>query len=481
MTPVMCEHYEASGSTASADGGVPYRCMLDLETVRDGNGRVVGTASVFSYTADIPSRSAARPVLFAFNGGPGSSSVFLHFSGLGPLYAPVPDAPSAARSGSHQLRESTSSLLPVADVVFIDPVNTGFGRFLPGADPGDCYSVDGDARCFADLVLAWTARHGRWDSPKYLLGESYGTIRAPMLANTLLTKAALPVDGILLVSQATNVLDAWDRPGNAAGAIAGLPTKAVTGWFHGLASKDATSVDEVFDLAMDYAYGEFATALMKVNLLTDTELSAVARRLEQLTGLDADIYVRNRLWVTNRDFCAQLLAGSGRRLSRADARYTSPASNPALHENAFDPQDTRITPVYAAGARQHLHEQFDVPADHEYRLSDPGAAAWDYTGDAWVDAAPKVHTSPFVQFVYPARIAQYLKQVPQARLFVAAGHYDTMATTGMAEHLLRQYDLPLRQVTSRRYPAGHMMYTDALSRRQLVDDLRAFLVPPAAQ
>ncbi|WP_033293610.1 S10 family serine carboxypeptidase-like protein [Amycolatopsis jejuensis] len=468
----MEEHYEVRDSITADGRTLPYRFALDLMPVRDETGAVAGTASVFSYLADVPDPDSARPVVFAFNGGPGSSSVFLHLSGLGPKYAALPDDPATPISPPYALQDSQSSLLPIADLVFIDPVNTGFGRFSGEAAPGDCYSVDGDARYFADLVLAWTTRYGRWDSPKYLLGESYGTVRAPALAHVLLTDAAMPVDGILLVSQAANILDAWDRPGNVAGAVAALPTKAVTAWFHGLASKQAADVEEVFDLATEYAYGEFASALMKVNLLTEAELSAVAQRLEHLTGLAASTYVRNRLWVSNREFCGALFADSGKALSQSDARYALPAGNPALREGSFDAVDLRIKPAFAMGARQYLHDRFEIPAGHEYRLDDADAdEQWDFTSGS----AGK--PSPFSEYPYPAKISQYLKQVTNSRLFLATGHYDMMATTGMAEHLVRQYDLPLERVISRRYPAGHMMYVETVSRRRWVEDIRAFLAP----
>lgn len=468
--------YEADHDGVFNGRSLTYRFSLEAHSVSGEHGDELGTATTHSYIADLDdSERARRPVVFLFNGGPGGSSLPLHLSGLGPKRARTPEDLSAS-AASYQVEDSTWSLLDVADLVFMDPINTGYGAFTSHERTDKAYSVVGDAGYFAEMIRAWLRRTQRWDSPKYILGESYGTVRAPFVAEALMSGMdALPFAGIVLISQAVNIQETAERPGNITGTLAALTFKAATAHYHGHDAGTYTSVDQVCDAALEFGYDHLAAALMKGNRIGSREMSDVAGRLEGLTGIPADEYIRRRLWVPKAEFCTRLLAADRQVVGRSDSRYVSPAHDPAAGEAGIDPS-SRAMPSFAAGGARYFSEALGVPSDLEYRVVDTRASAdWDWTDPASRGYLVTGKPSPFTLYPYAVHLARYLKLVPDSRLFVGTGHYDSMTTVGAAEHLLRQYEIPLERVCTGRYPGGHMMYTDRAVSVQLASDLRTFI------
>ncbi|MFF3372147.1 hypothetical protein ACFYXF_04225 [Streptomyces sp. NPDC002680] len=470
-------HYETERTGKFRDREVAYTVSLDLLPANGASGEQLGTASVFSYVAREEAGAAAqRPVVFLFNGGPGTSSVFLHFSGIGPLRAGFSDDLDAGNLPPYVLEESPSSVLATADLVFIDPVNSGLGRVLPGVDGEELFSVEGDARCFADLIGQWLSRHGRWQSPKYLVGESYGTIRAAFVATALHSTRSIPVDGIVLLSQIVNLQDVFERPGNITGALASLPYQAATAWYHKVGSTAHETPDEAALAAVEFGVSTYATALARGNRLGDQELHAVADALSKITGIPAQRYVRDRLWLSTTEHTKSLLPG--RLVGAPDSRYTSAVADSTIGEAPFDAAYTALIPAYAAAVASFVHSELGVPTDVRYRVSDPTAVGrWDWE-EAGSERFPRIgKPGPARVYPYPAQLTKYLKQVRQARLFIGTGLYDSVTTVGTADHLLRQYPLPEDRVVSRWYRSGHMMYSDADAARALADDLDVFFMP----
>lgn len=456
-----------------------YEFVLECIQVADSSGRPAGTASVFSYIADLPvEEQCTRPVVFAFNGGPGSASLYLHLGGIGPKRVAIPTDLKEELFAPHFVLESSQhSLLDVADIVFIDPINTGYGRGAPDADLSEIYSVEGDARYFSNIIRHWINNAGRWNAPKYILGESYGTHRAVFLADILLNVHSIALDGVILVGQAINVQETLDRHGNLAGAIAGLEFKTATAWFHGKGAQDFSSVEDAVKAATAYSNGEFASALLKGNQISSDELTRVAKTLEGFTGIDANVYIKNRLWLTKGAFLKQLLESNCKTLGSLDSRYTGRVCDAAAGESDIEPSVERTKPGFVACGAQYFGAA-GFPLDDEYRLSDSTAAKqWE-----WREANARGFMrfgkpSPFETYPYVSRLTQFLKQVEYARVFIATGIYDSLTTVGAAEHLLRHYAIPADRVASHHYPAGHMMYIDPNACRQLNDDLRSFICP----
>ncbi|MGH9171162.1 MAG: S10 family peptidase [Acidimicrobiales bacterium] len=474
----MDTRYEAKLAGQFNGRNLDYVFALDMLPVRDNGGVLVGSMSVFSYVADVAAgEEASRPVVFCFNGGPGSASAFLHMGGIGPKRVSLPADLTSGVLPPYPLEDSVDCLLDVADLVFMDPVNTGYGRSLPDAETDDCYSIEGDARCFAESLQAWIERTGRFDSPKFLLGESYGTHRAPFMASALMEMQSVPLTGIVLLGQALNVQETSDRPWNVTGAIASLPYMVATARFHDKASRQFESVYEAVEEAVTFGHGEYALALHAGNRLSSVDSRHVAERLEEMTGIPAEYYLKNRLRIRKEEFRKELLKESGLVLGRNDSRYVLRAADRLAAELDFDPSSSYLMPAFNAGMARHLREALGLDGTQEkYRLADQTASQrweWGEAGSTGFMLMGK--PSPFQVYPYPARLTRFLKQVPDARVFIGTGLYDSLTTVGAVEHLLRQCDLPAERITTGRYPAGHMMYTDPESSQMLTSDLRTFV------
>ncbi|WP_175779800.1 S10 family serine carboxypeptidase-like protein [Burkholderia anthina] len=455
-----------------------YRFSMDMMQVKKDDGETAGTMSVFSYVAEVPPEERAiRPVIFAFNGGPGSASTFLHLGGLGPKHISFPENLSVGVHSHSEMCDNEFTVLAAADLVFIDPINTGYGRQQPNADVSELYSLQGDARAFAKVVKQWVSQNGRWSAPKYILGESYGTHRAVFLASSLMDDLSIPLNGIILIGQAVNVQETRDRPGNVTSLIASLPFMAATAWFHGLGSKHCDSVEQAVAEAIELSHGEFATILHAGNRAAPAAVEAMARRLSAMTGLKSELFSKRRFWVNKEQFRRELLAEEGLIVGLSDARYVGRAPDVLNGEGEIEPSMAQIRPAFAAFGACYLYAHFGTAVDlPEYREFDPMAVArWDWSDDGARHFMSMGKPSPFLVYPYVARLTKYLKQVSHAKLFIGTGYYDALTTVGAVEHLLRQYELPCERVTDKRYPGGHMMYTDHKSREQLNKDLITFV------
>ncbi|MFS0853685.1 S10 family serine carboxypeptidase-like protein [Microbacterium sp. 179-I 3D4 NHS] len=457
--------------TVGRIGGLEYTARLEELPLRRSDGAAQGTLSAFSYTVDAPD----RPILFLTNGGPGVSSIYLHLSGIGPWRARIPLDPAGHGAPPYGIEESRSTLLDVADLVFLDAPGTGFGSVVEDRDPGDFRSVEADADAIAAAIGDWVDRHGRWDARKFFLGESYGTIRAAFLATSAHLADTAPLDGLVLLGQAVNIQETFGRPGNIVGALANLPYKAATAWYHGAGSQEHPRVEDAIRAALDFARGDLALAMLQGDELAEPARTAVAQRLSKMIGLPVESLVASRLWTSQQDFRSDLLPG--RVLGVTDSRYAAPAADRRLGELEYDPSDVALTPRYTTALSRLLQEVFAVASDQPYRVTDPDAGRdweWDEAGVALFPTYGQ--PSPFRTYPYPARLSRWMKQNPRGRLFIGTGVYDSLTTVGAADHLLRHYDLPRERTESHWYRAGHMMYSDAGVGETLNDDLRAFLV-----
>ncbi|HEY0189392.1 MAG TPA: hypothetical protein VGC67_18055 [Cellulomonas sp.] len=465
-----------------------YRVRVTEHPVlRDGGtvGHVVATA--YEVLID-GAPDARRPVVFAFNGGPVVASMWLHLGGLGPRMVPVP---TDLGPTSPALVPQPDSLLDVADLVFLDPVGTGYARPAEGADPAAVRGVDADARAVAGAVADWLEGARRLVSPVHLLGESYGTVRAPLVAQVLLDQPlSIACAGIVLLGQAVTIQETAERPRNVVGQVAALPFMAAAAWFHGrralglpdarLPDADVTPRDSGTDPlpavvaeAVAWAHRVYLPALHAGSRLPAGERDRVADGLAARTGIAADEWRRRRLRLSKEEFRTLLLAERGLVLGRYDARYVSPASTGPFD---VDASTDRVSPAFVAAAVQ-CYAELGVPADRRYRPADEGAyGAW-----SWLpaSAAHRLEASgtpsPFNVFDYAGVLEHLMAQRPDLRLFLGTGYFDSLTTVGAVEHLLAQTDLPADRVRRREYPAGHMMYTDPGCRAALVADLREFV------
>jgi carboxypeptidase C (cathepsin A) len=457
-----------------AIGGEEIEFSATAERTRltdDADGSPLGHAWTFGYVREPADR--ARPVLFLFNGGPGVASAWLHLSGLGPWRAAAPEdvrAAPTARVPGGPLAPSEHALLDVADLVFIDPIETGFGRVADGVDLARVSGADRDAALTAQLVQRWLQRHGRLSSPVFLLGESYGTIRAPLTATALHADEHLVVSGLAMLGQCLNAQETTQRPGNAAGFVAAVPLLAATAWYHGKSAHPELTLDEVVREAHVFAVGEYAGALA-----AGEASAALVDRLAGFTGLDAEALRARRLRVDKEEYRRLLLADRGEVLGLTDARYTLPAPAAGASEPHVDATSIHLDPVFGAAVHA-LFAELGLPAGRRYRFAAPAHERWNYLETSAIGKFGGSNLpSPFAVFDYPAHLSALLRANADARLFFGTGHFDTLTTVGSLEHLKSQYGLPAERISEGRYPSGHMMYTDPGSLAALSGDLRAFL------
>ena len=409
--------------------------------------------------------SARRPVLFAFNGGPSSSSSTLHMVALGPKRIGVTQDPALPAPNPPSMADNTETVLDVADLVFIDPAETGFTRILPGGKRDYFYSAQGDAQSVSDFIQAWCRANGREASPKYVLGESYGTLRATLMAGQL--AATLPLDGVFLFGQAVNMIETSQRAKNVIAYATNLPALAAIAAYHGRADRQGKSMPAFIDEVYAWGMGEYLQALVKGQDLPPAERQRIARRLQALTGISAEYYLAHEMVITKVDFALELLRDKGLMLGTYDARYTGPA--PAPDRRVADPfakVRSGIMPMLV----EHMVSDLGVTWPmSDYRDYAPGSS------EAWTWGRTSGIGGPFDDYDYQAQISKAFRANPRFRLMIGTGIYDLTTTVGPARYLVAKSDYPTERVIQRQYEGGHMAYTNAPALKAFTADIRAFV------
>ncbi|WP_256840937.1 S10 family peptidase [Ornithinimicrobium cryptoxanthini] len=423
-------------------------------------------AEVFltSYVLDRPEGSAARPVTFAFNGGPGSSSVWLHLGLLGPRRVQMGDV-GELLPPPYALVDNPESLLTVSDLVFIDPVSTGFSRAVEGGRAKSYHGFTADIESVGEIIRLWTARHERWLSPKFLAGESYGTLRAAALADHLQSRYGMYLNGIMLIS---SVLDLGSiglhEPDTDRAFVGFLPTYAAVAHYHGRHGRKALST--VVREAQEYADRDYPYALTRGVRLTGGERAEHVEQLAGLTGLDPEWVDRADLRIEHIRFFTELLRGQRLVVGRLDSRFTGPAAAGNAETMDADPSHDAIAGPYAAAWNHHVRADLGYESDLHYEQISTRVHPWSYSDfeGRSVDVTP--------------RLARAMRANPHLRVHVAYGWYDGATPFYAAREVLAQLDIPAAlqdNIEHCYYEAGHMMYVHEPSRLQQSADLADFV------
>ncbi len=426
-------------------------------------------AKVFfiAYTLDSAADKAKRPVTFSFNGGPGSSSVWLHFGVLGPRRVEL-DAQGRASPPPGRLVPNEFSLLDVSDLVFIDPVGTGFSRMVEGEKVKEYHEYKRDLESVGQFIRMWVSRYGRWASPKFLIGESYGTTRASGLAGHLLERYGMYLNGVMLISCALDFAVLRFDPANDLPPVLFLPTYAATAWYHKRLPPDLQKkpLRKLLDEVEAFAAGEYASALFQGARLPARVRADMVKRLARYTGLSPEYIDRTNLRIEIFRFCKELLRDEHRTVGRLDSRYTGVDRDAAGEEFEFDPAMVEIFGAYAAAANDYLRNDLRFESDIPYEVIKPLYVDW-----GWKDYANRY-----------AAVGETLRKAmsmnPHMRVLVASGYFD-FATPHFAadyslDHLALAPDLR-KNITTSYYEAGHMMYVHRPSLAKLATELRKFV------
>lgn len=442
------------------------RIVLRQEVLTDGkfDGHLP-KAEVFltAYTKD-GADPLTRPVTFAFNGGPGSSSVWLHLGLLGPRRVVSGDVGNLTPP-PYQLVDNTETLLQHSDLVFIDPVSTGYSRAAVGEKPADYHGFQADIESVGEVIRLWTSRNGRWMSPKFLAGESYGTTRAGGLALHLQTRYGMYLNGLMLISSALDFSSIFFSEGNDLPYVMFLPTYAAIAHYHGFHGDRPLA--EVLAEAEEFAANDYSRALALGNRLSTSDRAEVAARMARLTGLSESYVTLANLRVEHIRFYTELLRDRGLTVGRLDGRFTGWDPDGARERWVDDPTNTAIMGAYTAALNHYLRAELDYTNDLPYEIiSMMVNSAWSFKEfeNAHVTVTDKLATA--------------MRANPHLRLHVASGYHDGATPYYAGDHVLAHLSIPdeLRDnIETAYYEAGHMMYVHEPSRLRQSKDLANFI------
>lgn len=441
------------------------RIVLRRETITDGafDGHLP-KAEMFltAYTLD-DADTRSRPVTFAFNGGPGSSSVWLHMGLLGPRRVRSGDVDDRVPP-PYSLADNDETLLAHSDIVFIDPVSTGFSRAAKGEKPAEYHGFTGDIESVGEVIRLWTSRNGRWMSPKFLAGESYGTLRAAGLSAFLQERYGMYLNGLILISSVLDIGTIDFTEGNDLPYVLYLPTYTAVAHYHGKLGDRPLA--DVLAEAEAFAERDYPWALARGARLTDEQRADVAARLAALTGVSADYVDRVNLRMEHVRFFTELLRDRRQVVGRLDSRFTGWDTDSGREQFSEDPSYAVILGPYTAAVNHYLRTELGYENDLPYEILTGNVRPWSYK--EFEGASVTVAD----------RLATAMRANPHLKVHVACGFHDGATPYYAAEYVLAHLAIPAElraNISVEYYPAGHMMYVHEPTRVRQSADIAAFV------
>ncbi len=418
-----------------------------------------------AYTLDGVKDNSKRPITFSFNGGPGSSSVWLHLGVLGPRRVVMTDEGEMPKP-PFRLTDNEFSILDETDLVFIDPMSTGFSRPVEGEKSKEWHTFTKDIASVGDFIRLFTTRYNRWLSPKFLAGESYGTTRAAGLSGYLADRHGMLLNGLMLVSSVLDFTTLDFNHNNDLPYILFVPGYTATAWYHGKIDKKIPLKTWLKE-SEEFALGEYAVALMKDAALSKEERKKIAEKLSRLTGISVEFIERGNLRIHTFHFFKELLRDKGKTIGRLDSRYTGIDRTGVGETFEYDPLFAQINGPYTAAFNDYIRSELKFETDTPYEiLSEKVWRQWSYSyfENQYVNVAETLRAA--------MTFNKYLK------VFVANGYYDLgtpyFATEYTFNHLALEESLR-KNISMGYYEAGHMMYVHMPSLRQMKKDLSKFI------
>ena len=446
------------------DGELAYTATVGMMPLKDDKGDIAAQIFYTAYTLDTDDR-ASRPLIFVFNGGPGSASIWLHMGALGPKRVDM-GAEGFMPPPPFQLIDNAHTWLDLGDLVFIDPVGTGYSR---AADPDDnkkYWGLEADLESVGEFIRLYLSRSQRWTSPLYLAGESYGTTRAAGLSGHLIDRG-IAFNGIMLISTVMNFQTLRFTKGNDLPYHLYLPSYCATAWYHGALADElqARELPELLDEVAKWSEEAYTVALAKGDRLAGDEREAIAAQLAAWTGLSRRFVLGADLRINIMSFCKELLRDDKRAVGRLDSRFVGIMASAEGKTFDFDPSMHAIVPPYTAVFNQYVRERLGYESDLNYEiLSFKVNENWQYPGGEFPDTSEGLR-------------AAFAKN-PSMRVLVAQGYYDLATPFTAAWYSLEHMglDASLRDnISVHLYEAGHMMYLHEHSLAKLKADVAAFM------
>jgi carboxypeptidase C (cathepsin A) len=458
------------------DGQVlKYTATVGWLILQDKKDKPIARFGYTAYTLDGVKDPARRPVTFAFNGGPGSASIWLHMGVLGPRrvvvndggYAPPPPA---------QLVDNEYSILDATDLVMIDPVGTGFSKPVGKAKGKDFWGVDQDVESVGSFIERYVTENGRWGSPKYVLGESYGGVRGAGLAKHLQSKLGMNLNGLIMVSPYFNLVSGGDGLGIDLPHVFYLSTFAATAWYHDALADKPASLESYMTEVERFAIEEYAPALLKGYAITAEEKQAIAEQLARYTGTSAAFWQRADLRVSHVQFLQELMRDRGLIAGRIDSRFSGPSLNALNDVMDYDPFFPAVGPAFTAAFREYLHSELKFDVTDEYVVSGELYKNWDWRHDQPGVELEEDEKVPMTNVLPDLEVAMTMN--PGLHLLVEQGRYDLATPVHALKYNLDRLRLTPEtrgRIRVNYYDAGHMMYLHEESARRFRENVVGFI------
>ncbi|WP_339815925.1 carboxypeptidase [uncultured Imperialibacter sp.] len=442
--------------------------------LRDENNEPIALFGFTSYVKE--GAPSTRPIVFSYNGGPGSSSFWLHMGVMGPKRIVVND-PNFNSAAPYQLVNNDYSILDVADLVMIDPVGTGLSVPIGKAKFEDFWGVDQDIRSISLFITQYLIDNSRMNSPKFLLGESYGTFRNAGVMNSLLDQG-IAMNGVIMVSAVFDLRTLLFPPNDDLPYIVHFPTYAATAWYHNKVANKPANVEAYMTTVRKFTEEEYAPALFKGDQLSGEEKSAMAAKLSALSGVSSDYWLKADLRVQADEFFQELLRDEGNTVGRLDSRYKGISQDGIGQFADYDPQSAAISPAYIQGFLHYFHNDLKVNKKLTYTVTagrrDGFKWDWKHKGNFAWGATAAINTG--------IDMAEAMSKAPNMKVLILNGYYDIATVFYGVEHSINHLGLTKEvkdNIIMKYYEAGHMMYTHQPSLEKFKKDVGTFIVENA--
>jgi carboxypeptidase C (cathepsin A) len=453
---------------------IPYKATAGFTLLKNDKGEATALMYSVAYTRSDVKDATQRPVSFLYNGGPGSATMWLHMGAFGPKRVSVNDG-EFTPPAPYKLVDNTESLLDKTDLVFIDAIGTGYSHAVCKAQDKDFFGIDEDVDAFGQFIDTYLSRNDRWNSPKFLIGESYGTFRSAALGNYLQNHYTIHLNGIVLISSVLDLSTLTFGPGDDRCYIFYLPSYAAVAWYHKVLKDRPADLPTFIEEARQYAQGDYANALYKGAALPADQKAAVAKKLSYFTGLSEDYLMKADLRVNLSQFRAELQRAQGLTTGRIDARFTGYTYD-LLEENAQgDPEGPAVGGAYTALINEYNHDELKFGKDRVYHNTATGTQEWKWTRrpgpgmrGGFFPGAPNVQGD----------LADAIITNPKLLVQVENGYFDFATPFFATEFTMSHLGLPAdlqRNVTLDYYDAGHMMYLHDSDRVNLHNHIASFI------
>jgi len=460
----VTEHHLKAGAT-----DLSYTTTAEEIYLKDADEKEIASFFTISYTKNGLEHPGDRPLTFIFNGGPGSSSIWLHFGLVGPKLIDIPSDASDPGAPPYHLKDNPFTLLRATDLVFVDPVGTGFSKALGEKKNEDFWGYDEDADSVAEFIRTFITGHNRWNSPKYILGESYGGIRSALLVPRLQQGLNIGLNGVILISPALNMGTLpFVVQGNDLSYATHLPAYAATAYYHGKLPDEWPDLKTLLSAAEAYAGNEYLAALFRGDSLDDQRSAQVAEQLHRFTGLSTKYILRSNLRIYALRFTKELLRDEGRSVGLLDGRYAQDELDDVSEFPGGDPFSAKTGSIYVATFQNYLRNVLDVDLVRHF-IGSNGEANQHWKRPAGGNGA-------FAGFVdTTAQLAQGTKDNEALRIFAAAGYHDLTTSYFATSYMLHHSGIDPARMTIKDYEGGHMMYLYQPSLEALSDDIVSFI------